>query len=50
MRFPLITTDLKPENILLSDINTDHPTVKIGDLGLGKQASLVQTWHYTKTK
>ncbi|KAI9819652.1 MAG: hypothetical protein M1826_001113 [Phylliscum demangeonii] len=25
---------IKPDNILLSDVNTDHPTVKIGDLGL----------------
>ncbi|KAK4108828.1 kinase-like protein [Canariomyces notabilis] len=30
----VVDTDTKPGNFLLSNIDTDHPTVKIGDLGL----------------
>ena len=39
----LTRLDLKPDNILLSSVDTSHPIVKIGDLGLSKQASLIPT-------
>ncbi|MCJ1382443.1 hypothetical protein MMC17_005556 [Xylographa soralifera] len=41
----LVNTDIKPDNILLSDVDTDHPIVKIGDLGLVRPDGL---WHHVQ--